>query len=172
MKNRKQKFGGYKSQDLKDLAPLQFINGKTNPFKVPENYFDNLPLEILFKTTNLTRVTRVKRLSWDFIQPKYAIASAIVLILIIVSIIIVSRSVPTGKQELADFTLEEILLENPDLIESMDDDLLLECLFASAREDKVTEFDSISFIDKGINNSELLEFLSQEYLTPDLFYNL
>ncbi len=172
MKNRKQKLGLNESQDLKDLAPRLVRTGKTNPFKMPENYFDKLPSEILFKTANLTSVPVTKRLFWNFIQPKYAVAAAIVVVFIIVSIFFIGRQVSTGTRELAGFSLEEILTENPELIEAMDDDLLFETLIASANAEIITELDSASFIGQGINNIDLMEFLSEEYLTPDLLYNL
>jgi hypothetical protein len=172
MKNRKQKFDLHESPNLKDLAPRLSSIGKTNTFKVPEYYFDKLPSEILFKTTNLNSVPVTKRLFWNIFQPKYAVAAAIVVVFIIVSIFYTGKQLSTRNQELADFSLEEILTENPELIETMEDDLLFETLIAFTSEGIIKGIDSTSFIDQSIDNSDLLEFLSEENLTPDLLYNL
>jgi len=172
MKNKRLKYKSDEPSDLEELAPNLSKLKKSNAFKVPDNYFEKLPMEILFKVSQPEKVTAAEKLYSLFQQPKYSIAAAVAVLLIVISILLLNKPDSIVTPVLVDFTLEDILLENPDLIETMDETLLLETLVAGSGEELDQYLDSTSVLNHGITDDELIEYLSGENMTPELLYDL
>jgi hypothetical protein len=172
MKNKKLKYKSDEPLDLEELAPNLSKLKKSYAFKVPDNYFEKLPMEILFKVSQPEKVTAAGKLYSIFQQPKYSIAAAVAVLLIVVTVMLFNKPDSVISPVLVDFTLEDILLENPDLIETMDETLLLETLVAGSGEELDQFLDTTSVLNHGVDDEELFEYLSGESLTPELLYDL
>jgi hypothetical protein len=172
MKDKKLKYKLNESEKLDGLAPQLSKLNKANPFKVPDNYFEKLPLEILFRINNPEKASTRKNLFLTFQHPKYSFAAAVTVILIVGSILLFHKPASIPYTGLTEFTLDDILLENPDLIETMDETLLLETLASGSGDELINYLDSTSVFNHAITDDQFIEYLSEENLTPDLLYDL
>jgi hypothetical protein len=171
MKNKGLKYKSNELPEHDELAPQLSKLKTTNPFRVPDNYFEKLPEEILLKVNKSEKIPVTKKLISIMQQPKFTIAAAVAVLFIVSSILLFHKPASIFSAELADLTLEDILQENPDLIETFDETLLLETLVAITNEGLVNFLDTTSVINQGICDDELIEYLSEENLTPDILYD-
>lgn len=159
------------AHELTDLAPSLASLKKVNLFSVDEKYFDELPVEILTKITEREKRSVYRNLLELMHRPKYAFPIAASILLIIMAIFILNKPDSIINPSLGDYTLDDIMIESPDIIENMDESLLIETLFAENGETINGYFDDNYFNGSTLTPDELDDFLSEENLTPEIFNN-
>jgi hypothetical protein len=146
---------------------------KTNPFVVPEDYFDELPGKIQEK---IAAKTSAKTVYTGFISNKwqYKILAAFFLVILIIGSVLLIRSPETGTEGYqVDLTLDDIIDENNDVMIDFDETLLMEILFAenngySDYSDLESSLDNLD----DIPSDDMIDFLIEENNIQDLVYDL
>jgi hypothetical protein len=169
MKHKDLKYEINVAQELTEVAPTLASLKKANPFSVDEKYFDKLPVEILTRITEREKRSVYRNLLDVLLRPKYAIPIAASILLIIMAIFILNKPDSIISPSLVDYTFDDILTESPDIIESMDETLLIETLFADNGETMIGYFDDNFGNDSTLTPDELDDYLSEENLTPEIF---
>jgi len=147
---------------------------RSNPFRVPENYFEQLPVEVLLKTG-----MRKKRFCGAWItkilfRPQYQLAFILAGIILILVIVVVNQNqtIEVKDEIFSNITLDDLLQESPEIIENMEDYFFFEDLVAeSSSEFKVGMGESI-FNDSIFTEDDLIDYLSEEEISTDLIYEL
>ena len=128
---------------------------KTNPFKVPNNYFENFPLRMADKISQ-AEPTKAPKLSHVWLRPQYVAVFSVALIAVIVFFGInffnKQSQRPLSDQELA-AVYEYSALQNMD-------DAQLAQIIASRNEQQTTN-DTVSANNDSLRNS-IIERLSHE----------
>jgi hypothetical protein len=159
MKHKKIKYDVNEGTGFANMAPKLNSIQKTKPFKVNANYFDKLPEEIIAKITERENKSITKNLLNSLLMPRYAIPVAASIILILITIFVFDKPASVINYPLIQYSFDDILLESPEIIESMDESLLIETLFAENGEENGST----------LTLDELDDYLSEENLTPEIF---
>ncbi len=103
--------------------------GENSPFKVPENYFEELPLKIREQIENKKKIAENPSV-WKVFKPQLSLAASFLFLVLLgyFSIkLITDSNAPTGINQ---STVAEVLEEQPDMIdnyallEAMDEEVL------------------------------------------------
>lgn len=160
--------------NLEEIAPELAKMNKSNPFLVPGNYFEKLPVEILNKTRRSKRFSFPEVIQSLFLKRKFNLAVAFTGLIVIIAIIIFNKSedISVNNQFFSNITLDDVLLESPEIIEYMDESLIVETLFAGS--DQVIDFNSSNEFenDSSISEDDLINYLSDEEIATELIYEL
>jgi hypothetical protein len=160
--------------NLEAIAPELAKMNKTNPFMVPGNYFEKLPDEIMNKIRIPKRISPSELLYSIFLMRKLNFAIIVTGIILILAILIFNKSgdISANNQFLSNITLDDLLRENPEIIEYMDETLIVETLFAGS--DQVIDFNSSNEFenDSSISEDDLINYLSDEEIATELMYEL
>ena len=165
MKNDKEK-NKIKSE-LEAIAPKLASIEKVNPFRVEEQYFDKLPVEILLKIQEVEHPDQWKKSLGFILKPKFAYPLMAAAAMILIAFFIFNRPASVISLPLADYSFEDVLAENPDFFENIDETILIETLFADNESDVSAYFELT--IDSTFSSQELNDFLSDDYSIPDIF---
>ncbi len=135
---------------------------KENPFVVPEGYFNALPTKIQEK---IAIVKHESFWSWamkSIWKPAYAVTLSVIAVLLVVTFLFFHRTSSTSSSSFSDITFNDLMNENPELVENMDESLLVEA-FASVNSDASQQYLENQF-DNDINVSQdkLIEYLSDD----------
>ncbi len=169
MTNKNNKYHNLKNPE--ELAhELSRIN-KENNFRVPKNYFDELPQNIQERVVREKHRVSMDNLFVYFRKPYsvFAIGSFVAAIFLV--LFLVFNQHQKELQFSGDISFEDIMFEYPDMIEYMDEQILIEFAAAQMTQEEIDmmdyefEFDSILF-----QNVEL-ENLTDEEIT-EIIYNL
>ncbi len=160
--------------NLETIAPELAKMNKTNPFMVPGNYFEKLPDEIMNTIRKPKRISPAELLYSIFLKRKINLAFIVSGIIVILAILIFNRSeeIIGDNQFFSNITLDDLLRENPEIIEYMDETFLVETLLAGS--DQIIDFNSDNAMvnDTGISQDDLIDYLSDEEITTELMYEL
>jgi hypothetical protein len=172
MKNKKEIFESTENDSLEELAPTLSSHGNREDFKVPEGYFEKLPSEILLKISQHRNASNTRKVIAIFRQPRYAVAAVLIVMLVVAAAFFFRKSVDVTQVTLTDFTLEDIMQENPDLIESIDETLLLETLASGSAEGLSNYLDSTAIINHNMTDDEIRDYLDDENLNTGILFDL
>jgi hypothetical protein len=164
MKNDKEK-NKIKSE-LKEIAPKLAAIEKADPFRVDEQYFDKLPVEVLLKIQEVEHPDQWKKSLGFILKPKFAFPALAGAALILIAFFIFNRPNSVIGLPLADYSLEDVLAENPDIFEDIDETVLIETLFADNESD-VSAYFGLT-IDSTFSSQDLNDFLSDDYIIPEI----
>jgi hypothetical protein len=144
---------------------------KSNPFKVPDNYFEKLPVEILQKIKPAKEIPESISI---FSNRKFAFAAVITGLLIIFGVIYFNKlgELTDKSQFTYSITLDDLLNESPEIIESIDENTLFETLFAGSDQAFNYSAEDEIEIDSTISRDDLIRFLSEEEISNELLYEL
>jgi len=160
--------------NLEAIAPELAKMNKTNPFMVPGNYFEKLPDEIMNKIRVPKRISPAELLYTIFLKRKLNFAIIVSGIIVILAILFFNKSenITGENQFFSNITLDDLLRENPEIIEYMDETFLVETLLAGSVQ--VIDFndDNVMVNDTGISQDDLIDYLSDEEITTELMYEL
>ncbi len=165
MKRKNSKYDSANEED-QVISGLSFIS-KENPFIVPEGYFESLPTKIS-ERIELKREEPFWVKAFQLIKkPAYAAVLSLISIIIVASIFIFHKQNTDDTSLLSDITFNDLMNENPELIENMDVSLLIEA-YASADNSSVQQYLD-NQIDNDINvpQDQLINYLSDDPLNSD-----
>lgn len=129
---------------------------KKTPFKVPDGYFENLPLNI---QTRISQDSR-SRLAWSI--PKWGIAIASSIVLVITFMLIVPDSSNDTDQLLAEFSQDELIA----YLETMElDEYDITSAFENSQE--VFDFENSTVLDGIDLEGETIENVFSEFDLED-----
>lgn len=172
MSKEKMKYNIDEFDNLEELAPGLSKIKKENPFRVPDGYFDKLPMIIQEKITKTKSVSIWEQFFLLLKQPKYSVSLAVATMAIVIALFVFVKPDGQEYQFLSDITIEDILRENPELIYSMDETLIIEVLLAENGEDIQDYYDYNIKSDTSISDDEIIDYLSDENFDTELIYNL
>lgn len=159
------------NDDLEDLAPKLSGLKKENPFKVPDNYFDELPEIIQAKMNSVSEENKMKGIRFIFSRTQNVITLAAASIVILLAIFILLRNDSGNTDYFSGITLENILEENPEMIESMEDYLLVDVMLtASDYLEEENFIDNMDF-DSTLHTDDMINYLSDDEIETELLYN-
>jgi len=143
---------------------------KENNFQVPENYFEELPQKIQEKITR-KKVRFLPGSGFNlFTKPARIIAVGSLLAIVVIGLFVIPGQNRKYAQQYIEISFEDIMKEEPGIIEYMDDQLLIE--FASARMNQ-KEMDYIN-IDLGFDSillqDDFFQYLTDEEIS-EIIYN-
>jgi len=147
--------------------------GRSNPFSVPEGYFDQLHDRIMEKT-GASRTVRfsVEHPHFIFRHKALAMAVAAGILLIIAWAVFVPGNVEK-KDLIPEVSLQQLLNEKPEYIEDIDEDLLIETLLAGNENALVNfNFDQNIDADSSIKDEYILDYMIEEEMSDDFYKNL
>ncbi len=172
MSKEKMKYNLDELDNLDELAPGLSKIKKENPFRVPDGYFDKLPNIIREKIIKPNTVSVWEQFFLLLKQPKYSMSLAVATMAIVLALFVFVK--PDGQEDqfLSDITIEDILRENPELIYSIDESLIIEVLLAENGEDIRDYYDYNIKSDTSISDDEIIDYLSDENFDTELIYNL
>jgi hypothetical protein len=145
---------------------------KQNLFSVPEAYFDRLPVKIREKISAEPKPAISKYfLKWKF-KPGYSIAAVSVFVVLIAVVVFFNSDQEASRNGFADLTVEQVVSEEPGILEYTNDYLLFDMLYSMSE----SEIDEILTAENGfetdMTNEEIYNYLTDEELSSELFYNL
>ncbi len=153
----------YKSDDeQKNLAPKFSSIKKENPFKVPDDYFDSLSDKINSKIPGLSGKKIDESVKRSIFKSQFVYVLAAASITIFIGIFILLNKNGSTDEFLSGITLEQILDEKPEIIESMDESLLVEFYMASNENDFGNVFENDFEHDSSFTTDEIILYLSTE----------
>ncbi|MCD4746813.1 MAG: hypothetical protein K8R58_10995 [Bacteroidales bacterium] len=176
MKNNDKKYKPDEKENLKDLAPNLSKIEKINPFKVPDEYFDNLPTIIQEKINIKQQITLWDRFYQFILRPQYSIAVSLTFAAIVLVIYFTTRDNSNNDNSiLANMTWEEILNENPNIINYFNESMLVEMLISKADNsdiDQSLKTDEAIINDTSISTDDMIEYLMEENYEMSEIYDL
>ena len=149
------------NSELKQIAPKLASIEKVDLFQVDEHYFDKLPVEILLKIGEAEQPDRLKKSLGFLFKPKFVFPTLAAAALILIAFFIFNKPNSVISLPLVDYSLEDVLAENPDFFEHIDETILIETLFADSKSDVSAYFELT--IDSTFSSQELNDFLSDDY---------
>lgn len=149
------------NSELKQIAPKLASIEKVDLFQVDEHYFDKLPVEILLKIREAEQPDRLKKSLGFLLKPKFVFPTLATAALILIAFFIFNKPNSVISLPLVDYSLEDVLAENPDFFEHIDETILIETLFADSKSDVSAYFELT--IDSTFSSQELNDFLSDDY---------
>ena len=158
-------------EELKDLAPILFSIKKENPFKVPDGYFESISSKIASRISEPQDVKINKGLKQMISRTRFVVSLAAASVLIFLSIFLLKNRNISDADLFSGITLEQILEEEPAIIESLDEYFLLEILVAISDEDAGDIFESDLFYDSILTDDGIIDFLSDDEIDTDIIYN-
>ncbi len=161
----------YKSvEELKNYAPKLSSLNSENPFKVPDEYFENLSAKINSKISESADSDIDVKVSRSLFNSKVIYALAAASITIFISVFILLNRNSSNDEFFSDITLEQILEESPEIIESMEDYIIVEIFLAN---NDITEsiFENEIQNDSVLSTDEIIDYLSDDEIDIELMYN-
>ena len=172
MLKEKLKYNPDEINNLQELAPGLSEIKKENPFKVPDGYFDGLPMKIQEKVSQPNTVSIWEQLIMVIRQPKYSVSFVFAIVAIIVALIVFVKPKVQESIYLPDITIEDVLRGNPELIYNLDESTIIEIMFAETGNDVLNYFDNNIKSDSSITEDDIINYLSDENFETELLYNL
>lgn len=144
---------------------------KNNPFEVPENYFDSLPL-IISNKIDFNRNRHSLSISRLFsLNPKFSVAIVSSAFVILMTVFLLTKS-SQEFDSLSEITFEDVLLEYPELIENMDESIFYESLLVETEVDYFGDFETNFDMDTSLSDEDIFNYLTEEDIDSELIYNL
>lgn len=174
MLHKKEKNNPHEDFNWEETAPTLAKLKKRNPFNVPENYFEKLPIDILLRASHAKKVSFKGIITSVFHKPAYQIGFAVAAVVIILFALFFDRLDFTKEAVpvLSEISLDDLLLERPDIIEYMDDYYFIETLIARLDQEMSFMQDQGFENDTSLSDDELLDYLSDEDFATDILYEL
>ncbi len=172
MSTEKLKYKPDENNNLQELAPEFSKIKKENSFKVPDGYFDSLPMKIQEKVSEPKTISIWEQLSIIIRQPKYSVSFVFATTLIIVPLIIFIKPEVQQSLYLSDITIEDVLRGNPELIYNLDESDIIEIMLAEVSKDDPDYIDNNVKSDSSITDEDIINYLSDENFETELLYNL
>ena len=172
MSKEKLKYNPAELDSLSNFAPeLSKIN-KENPFRVPKDYFNELPIAIQSKVSKSKQISVWERFIQLFKQPKYSISFATVAATFIVALALFINPDVQEEDFISGITVEDIINEYPEFISSIDESMIIELLFVDNNYDIEDYFNTNIESDSSISEDDIIDYLSDENFDTELIYNL
>ena len=145
-------------EELKNLAPNLSSIIKENPFSVPEDYFEHLSSKLSTKISEPHNVEKNKNAKRMVSRSQFVYIMAAASIAIFISVFVLLNRNDSSENYLSGITLEQILEETPEIIESLDDYLLVEILVTISDDDIGNVYSDDLLYDSTLTNDEIIRF--------------
>lgn len=158
------------NDNLNDIDTVLSKIDKTNPFVVPDDYFDNLPLIIQEKCIKKNNISSLSKIIEYFLIPKHSISLAFGMALIIVSSIFVFNNFNIVSSDTLNNSLsyiENIIKEDYD-VNNIDESLIVETLLS---EIEYSDISNIQLNTNDVNTDNIIDYLSDNIDENDLAFN-
>ena len=172
MSTEKLKYKPEENNNLQELAPEFSKIKKENSFKVPDGYFDSLPMKIQENISEPKNVSIWEQLIPILRQPKYSVSLAFISTIVIIGFMVLNKPDISESLYFSDITIKDVLQENPEMIYSLDESDLIEIMLASSDNNVADYFGSNIESDSSITKDDIIDFLSDENFEMELLYNL
>ena len=172
MSTEKLKYNHDEINNLQELAPEFFKIKKENSFKVPDGYFNSLPMKIQELVSEPKTASIWEQLIMVIRQPKYSVSFVFATTIIIVALIIFIKPEVQERLYFSDITFEDVLRGNPELIYNLNESDIIEIMFAEVGSDDSDYFDDNVKSDSSITDEDIINYLSDENFETKLLYNL
>ena len=140
---------------------------KINPFEVPKDYFESLPGMIQERIAEKKEDSiSTQMIKWMFQPVRVTVLASILIIATVGYLFLFDGS---GQEDV--LTFNDIMLENPEIIEYMDEDLLVELVAEEFIEPDWNVYDPLNVVDSQNVYEELIFQLSEDEIT-DFLINL
>jgi len=156
------------TDNLNDIAPFLSKIDKKNPFVVPDDYFDNLPLLIQKKCTKRQNINFWSKIYEYFLTPKHAITIAFGVILILISSIFIFNNINDNSNNNSFSYIENIIKENYD-IDNIDESLIVETLLSEVDTNDIANLVINNDIEM-LNSDDIIDYLSDNIDDVDLVF--
>lgn len=144
---------------------------RENPFRVPGNYFEQLPQNIQEKIDRIEESEKKVSMFTISRNKRIYISLAAASVLLLISLWMFWLPGESTTSVFPNISLEQLLDESPEIIEGMDESLLIETLLAGVNEN--IDFSKLDFSsDTVISDEGILDYLNDENFSTDLLYNL
>lgn len=159
------------NERLENISSMLADIKKENPFRVPENYFDELPEKIRIRLEK-DGADAKGGIKMRPIKPLFYITSAAASILIFLSVWFFVNRAQEMPAALTGISFETLMTESPELIEYMDEQTLIDVLLVHS--DETIEFGDVSSdLDSSFTNEDIYDYLyDDDEISNELLYNL
>ncbi|MEZ5082813.1 MAG: hypothetical protein R2750_05125 [Bacteroidales bacterium] len=159
------------NERLEDISSLLAGIKRENPFRVPENYFDELPEKIRIRLEQ-DGAKAEGGIRLKTIKPLFYITSAAASILIFLSVWFFVKRDQEMSDAFTGISFETLMNESPELIEYMDEHSLIDVLLVNSTE--AIDFGDVSLdLDSNLTNEDIYDYLYyDEEISNELLYNL
>ena len=172
MSKEKLKYNPDELDSLGNFAPELSKIKKENPFRVPKNYFNELPMAIQQKVSKSKQISVWERFTQLIKKPEYSITFAIVATAFIVALALFIKPDVQKDEFISEITVEDIIKEYPEFISSIDESMIIELLFVDNNYEIEDYFNTNIESDSSISEDDIIDYLSDENFDTELFYNL
>jgi hypothetical protein len=157
----------------KNDSPLAKLD-KKNPFRVPANYFDELPGRIMAKRRHTGKTSVIEGLMPFFSHPKYQLALVVGSLALVFSVLFIYNpwKADVSDQFLSNITLDDLLRESPEIIAEMENYLFIEILIADQTGEIIYSTGKSLEKDSSLSEEDLINYLKEEEISTELIYEL
>lgn len=158
---------GDKSQDAGQIAPALSKMEKTNPFTVPDHYFDRLPA-IITEKCHTKEQKKVNIFHWfTSVSFRYQLAMASGAILIILAVVLVLTIPQNNHVSVAqDITWDDVMQEENVLYLDFDEDVLIEML---AEMNGMEDYSTDENVEN-LTSEDIIDYLMNENIELETLY--
>lgn len=168
MINKKKSYNNL--NDSEESGPELYKINKEHNFRVPENYFDELP-QIIQERVNRKKLRfTMDHLFIYFTKPIRLIPLVSLIAALFIGLFIVINQNQKELQLSGEITFEDIMIEFPDMIEYMDDEDLLEFAATQMTQQDIDMIDYEFGFDSILFQNEVFQHLSEDEIT-EILYN-
>lgn len=151
------------------LKKFPELKSRENPFTVRDDYFDRLPEKIRERIAADKRPGENSFVRSLIIRPATAVIAALIIITLVLGYFLKDKNAASVREN-NNLTVDEILTIYPDFFDNTDEDVFIEAYLATSG--KNVNFDNIFETDSSLSTRGILEYLENEDIETESFYNL